>query len=673
MKGINMEVMIGNYSIARGLVEAGLELAAAYPGTPSTEVIPGIIEFNKREHGHIHAEWSTNERCAFEVAFGAASIGRKAACIMKQVGLNVAFPSFLGARRKKIKGGFVIISCDDPGPQSSQTEQDTRLIATLLNIPVFDPSSPKEAGDVAYYAMEYSYEHKVPVIVRSTHRISHARENITLYPIGTRKVALHEGISLHSVERGAESVEGKDSAERRAHSAEGEGAEDTKLGSCDKTEVEKLGSLEDTKDSIERPNHSTTQPLNHSSPIAHCPSPNTFHLTPSTFHPSAKFGIVASGMSFSIAMDVIFELNLTQRIPIYKVIKVNPVDPEMYDFVDNTDRVLVLEETDSVLEAMIHRGNKVFGRRNGYVPGAGELTYDIIRGIIEQIVEEMGMEERTFFPDHSIEEALKEITFPPRPPRLCAGCPHRASFFAMRHAYPEAIFPGDIGCYTLGISMGAVDTCIDMGGGVNLASGFYNACSQDETFIPIIASIGDSTFFHAGLEPLYDAKMTGKRFIFVIMDNSTTAMTGMQPTPQTGITADGTKTYSIQLEDVVRGFGIDFLKIIDPYNISLMIETIREAHAYLISDNHFAHKPAVIIARRECLLSAKGKHEALPDTINIEQDCIGCKSCIKLFDCPALIFNDEKRKVTVDEGLCARCGMCLLVCAMKRPRKGQNK
>jgi len=704
VKDVNMEVMIGNYSIARGLVEAGLELAAAYPGTPSSEIIPGIIEFNKREKRHIYAEWSTNERCAFEVAFGAASIGRKAACMMKQVGLNVAFPSFLGAKRKKIKGGLVIICCDDPGPQSSQTEQDTRLIATLLNIPVFDPSSPKEAGDVAYYAMEYSYEHKVPVIVRSTHRVSHARENIALYPIGTRKVALDEGIGETGV---------------RGSRVQGEETEDRGQGS----------GVRGQQETSENP-----------SPIAHRPSPiaqnsinsiNSINSSSTTqqsnslsakrYPLSAKLGIVASGMSFSIAMDVVFELNLTRLIPVYKVIKVNPVDPEMYDFVENADRVLVLEETDSVLEAMIHMGDntrlhskahrgsdndphpqagtraytdvrrgvrggdnkdermkatwdKVFGRRNGYVPKAGELTYDIIRNIIEQIIEETGMGERTFSPDHSIEEALKEITFPPRPPRLCAGCPHRASFFAMRYAAcPETIFPGDIGCYTLGISMGAVDTCIDMGGGVNLASGFYNACNQDETFAPIIASIGDSTFFHAGLEPLYDAMKTGKRFILVIMDNSTTAMTGMQPTPQTGITADGTKTHSIQIEDMVEGFGIDFLKIIDPYNIPLMIETIKEAHVYLTSDNHSARKPAVIIARRECLLSAKVKLEASLDTINIEQDCIGCKSCIKVFDCPALIFNDEKRKVTVDEGLCTRCGMCLLVCKMKRPGKGQNK
>jgi len=596
LKKTHSEVMIGNYAIARGLVEAGVELAAAYPGTPSSEILPGIMEFKTREKKNIHTEWSTNERCAFEVAFGAAMSGKKAACMMKQVGLNVAFPSFLGAKRKAIKGGFVIVSCDDPGPQSSQTEQDTRLIATLLNIPVFDPSSPKEAGDIAFYAMKYSYEHKVPVLVRSTHRVSHAREIITMYPSGTRKVALDEGISRHSVE-------------------------DSKL-------------------------NAKRYPL------------------------SAKLGIVASGMSFSIAMDVISELNIAQLIPIYKVVKINPVDPEMYDFADNVDKILVLEETDSVLEAIVHRGDKVFGRRNGYVPVAGELTYDIIRNIIEQIMEEMGIGNKTFSPDQSIEESLKDIPFSARPPKLCAGCPHRASFFAMRYAYPEAIFPGDIGCYTLGVSMGAVDTCIDMGGGINLASGFFNTCNQDEAFIPIIASIGDSTFFHAGLEPLYNAVKTGKRFILVIMDNSTTAMTGMQPTPQTGITADGTKTHSMKIEDVVKGFDIDFIKIIDPYDIPLLIETIREAHAYLASDGHSAHKPAVVIARRECLLSAKGKREALLNAINIERDCIGCKSCINLFECPALIFNDEKQKVTIDEGLCTHCGMCLLVCTMNRQGNG---
>ena len=604
-----VEVMIGNFAIARGLVEAGLELAAAYPGTPSSEILPGIVEFNKREKGKIHAEWSTNERCALEVAFGAALSGKKAACMMKQVGLNVAFPSLMRGRGKRIEGALVIVSCDDPGPQSSQTEQDTRLLCTLFNIPVFDPTSSKEAGDVAYYALNYSFEHKIPVILRSTHRVSHAREAIKLFQPGTRKVTLNEG-------------------------------------------------------------------TNHQSPI-------TNHEAPST-----KLGIIASGMSYSIAMDVISDSGLAKDIPIYKVLRIMPttppstpqhLDPSLIDFTGRMDKVLVLEETDWVLEALLDSGDKILGRRNGYVPDAGELTYDVVRSVVERIIEEMKIGGKVFVPDSHIEEALQGVTFPPRPPKLCAGCPHRASFHAMNYAYPEAIFPGDIGCYTLGIAQGAVDTCIDMGGGVTLAAGFYDAFSQDENFIPIIASVGDSTFFHACLPPLYDAIEKQKRFILIIMDNSTTAMTGMQPTPQSGITADGTPTNSLKIEDIVRGLGIEFLRVLDPYDVPLMIKTIKEAYAYLTSNhqspitNHqspFARTPAVIIARRICLLYGKGKGQQFLDSIDLEQDCTGCKTCVTRFGCPALLFDEEKKKVKIDDGLCVKCGICLYACP--RNEKGKS-
>ena len=641
------EVMMGNFAIARGLVEAGLELAAAYPGTPSSEILPGIVEFNKREKGKIHAEWSTNERCALEVAFGAALSGKKAACMMKQVGLNVAFPSLMRGRGKRIEGALVIVSCDDPGPQSSQTEQDTRLLCTLFNIPVFDPASSKEAGDVAYYALNYSFEHKIPVILRSTHRVSHAREAIKLFPPGTRKVTLNSPLSA--------------------------------------------------------------------------PRPQL----------PAKLGIIASGMSYSIAMDVISDFGLAKDIPIYKVLQLSALssllsppdsplsalssqppapcplpsslpstpqhlDPSLIDFTGRMDKVLVLEETDWVLEALLDSGDKVLGRRNGYVPDAGELTYDVVRSVVERIIEEMKIGGKVFVPDSHIEEALQGVTFPPRPPKLCAGCSHRASFHAMNYAYPEAIFPGDIGCYTLGIAQGAVDTCIDMGSGVTLAGGFYDTFSQDGNFIPIIASVGDSTFFHACLPPLYDAVEKQKRFILIIMDNSTTAMTGMQPTPQSGITADGTPTNSIRIEDVVRGLGIDFLKIIDPYDVPLMIQTIHEAYRYLsaprslpsalrsqlpapLTTHHspltthqspFARTPAVIIARRICLLYGKGKGQQFLDSIDLEQDCTGCKTCVTHFGCPALLFDEEKKKVKIDDGLCVKCGICLYACP--RNEKGKS-
>ncbi len=571
------EVMIGNFAIARGLVEAGVEIAAAYPGTPSSEILPGIIEWNRREKRGIHAEWSTNERCAFEVAFGAATIGAKAVCMMKQVGLNVAFSSLLQGKRKVMKGGLVIVSCDDPGPQSSQTEQDTRLLAALFSIPVFDPASPKEASDVAYHALEYSYKHKTPVIVRSTHRVSHAREAVPLFPFGTRRVRLDEGIK----------------------------------------EISKLKAR-------------------------------------------GRLGIVASGMSYSIAEDVLSGIGAEKDVSLCKAVQVFPVNPDLAGFVKQVDHVLVLEETDSVLEAMIEKGARVFGRRNGYVPSAGELTFDVVREVVETVMIELGMKETAFKPDLSIEEALKDIRIAPRPPKLCAGCPHRSSFYAMKTAFPDAIFPGDIGCYTLGTSLGAVDTCIDMGSGVTLASGFSDTLIQDNALVPIIASIGDSTFFHACLPPLYDAVRHKKKFILVIMDNSTTAMTGMQPTPQSGLAADGSQAYSMKIEDIVRGFGIDFLKIIDPYDMALMIQTIRDAFLYLKESKDAV--PAVIIARRECLLLRKLPPDDTYDTIDLEDTCIGCKQCITLFGCPAILFDEAKKKVSVDDGVCVKCGMCLYVC-----------
>jgi indolepyruvate ferredoxin oxidoreductase alpha subunit len=604
IKDVAVEIMIGNYAIARGLVEAGLELAAAYPGTPSSEIIPGIIEFNRRTQGNIHAEWSVNERCALEAAFGAASAGKKAACMMKQVGLNVAFPPLLSARKKRLKGALVIISCDDPGPQSSQTEQDTRLLATLFDIPVFDPASPKEASDAAYHALQYSFEKHTPVILRSTHRVSHAREAVPLYPPGKRPVVLIEGISASSSISGATPV-------------------------------------------------------------------------------PAGLGIITSGMSYSIVSDVISELDLETLVPVYKVIKIpRGKDPapgreskdrekqnenqELNKFINNMDRILVIEETDSVLEALLDDGSKVYGRLNGYIPDAGELTYDIVRDVIERITGDLEIRAKRFVPDPLIDESLKNIQFPPRPPKLCAGCAHRASFFAMRQAYPEAIFPGDIGCYTLGISQGAVDTCLDMGAGVAMASGFYNAVNQDGNIIPILASVGDSTFFHACLPPLYDAVKKQKRFILVIMDNGTTAMTGMQPTPQTGIMADGTKGRRILIENIIKSFGVSFLRILDPYDIHHMINTIKEAEAH-IKEN--GNGPAVIIARRECLLFTKIKHSGIFNRAALEEECIGCKRCIKLLDCPAMFFNEEKHRVTVDEGLCNGCGTCHVACGICRPAK----
>ncbi len=580
---IKKEVIIGNQAIARGLVEAGLEIAAAYPGTPSSEILPGVVYFKNKEGLTIHTEWSSNELCAFEVAFGAAAYaGARAACFMKQVGLNVAFPALLKAREKVLEGGLVIVSCDDPGPQSSQTEQDTRLLATLFGIPVFDPASPEEAADVAYYALNWSYRNKIPVIIRSTHRVSHARQSIDLYAPGARKVVLREGVCL------------------------GRGK---------------------------------------------------------------KLGIVASGMSYSLVHDVIEELGAKDDVSLYKVLRVYPPSENLSEFAASVEKVLVIEETDMVIEALLGLRHRVMGRADGTVPSSGEITYDIVRDILSGLLQGEG-KAKAFVPDNSIEDALSDVAITPRPPKLCPGCPHRAAFFAMQYLWPDAVYPGDIGCYTLGISQGAVDTCLDMGAGVTLAEGFYDAFNQDGRLVPILASVGDSTFLHACLPPLYDAVKNHKRFILVIMDNSTTAMTGMQPTPQTGVTVDGARTHSVAIEDIVSGLGVKYLRIVDPYDVPLTIGTIREAFDYLKGDDML---PAVIITRRECLLLAKGKAKDAAYPAELEQDCIGCKSCLSTFDCPAMFFDSDAKKMHIDDSICTNCGICYYACPVQAKGKELKK
>ena len=578
----NTEVMIGNQAIALGLVEAGIDLASAYPGTPSSEILPAVIDFKRRTGRNIHIEWSVNERVAMEVALGAAMAGKKAVCMMKQVGLNVAFPPFIKSRETPLKGGLLIVSCDDPGPQSSQTEQDSRLIGTLFGVPVFDASSPGDARNLAAWALAYSVERHTPVILRSTHRVSHAREAVSLdtpTPVGS----LDEGLKLSN---------------------------------------------------------------------------------------GNSLGIVTSGMSYNVVTDVLDELGLEKAISLFKVARIFPPPADLFAFVRSMERVLVVEETDEVLEALIGDGSTIFGRATGYVPREGELTYDVIREIVQKVAEKAGVGTRFFSPDTAIEEAVSTVSFPPRPPKLCAGCPHRPSFYAMRQAFPKAIFSGDIGCYTLGTSQGAVDTCVDMGGSVGLAAGFYEAFHQDGPLVPIIASIGDSTFFHAALPLLYDSVRKGKQYILVIMDNGTTAMTGMQPTPQSGDRAEGASDYAIPIEKAASGFGVEFLRVLDPYDIPGMIKTVKEAGADL---RQRGKGPAVILARHPCVLYAKTKKNTSTEPPDLAADCNGCKRCVELYGCPAFLFDESERRIKLDDALCINCGTCLFVCPQKKARRAGSE
>jgi indolepyruvate ferredoxin oxidoreductase alpha subunit len=246
-----------------------------------------------------------------------------------------------------------------------------------------------------------------------------------------------------------------------------------------------------------------------------------------------------------------------------------------------------------------------------------------------------------------------------RRPTLCAGCPERAAFFAIRRALPKAIYPSDIGCYTLGLNLQAVDTVIDMGAGITLASGFYQAYHQDQNDIPIVATMGDSTFFHSGTSSLLNAVYNNARFILVVLDNEITAMTGMQPTPGIGVTAEGTEGRKIPLEALIEGCGVKWIQTIDPYDVDGMIRLLKEARHYTEKEDGGI---AVIVARHPCLI--RYQDEALTERIEvmITEECNGCRYCVDYFECPALVMNEAENKVEVDRTLCVDCGVCVMVC-----------
>jgi indolepyruvate ferredoxin oxidoreductase alpha subunit len=281
--------------------------------------------------------------------------------------------------------------------------------------------------------------------------------------------------------------------------------------------------------------------------------------------------------------------------------------------------------------------------------------------ILERTLSESGIKAKTVMEMGNLETALAAEAKPPRRPTLCPGCPHRSAFFAIRKAFPKAIYTSDIGCYTLGINLRAVDTCLNMGAAVSMASGFNQAYRQDGQDKPVIATIGDSTFFHSGLTGLLNAVYTDSRFILVILDNRVTAMTGMQPAMTSGMLADGTQGNAVSIEDAVRGCGVKWMKVVEPYDFEAMKATLLEAQAHTRAERGGV---AVIIARAPCLINERpAAHRWMENSVDVDPEvCKGCGLCVKAFECPALIQPEKKAKVHVDHTVCVNCGSCLFAC-----------
>ena len=612
MNELRQEVLLGNEAIARGIVESGCHVVASYPGTPSSEILPAVVRFKKELGLATHVEWSVNEKVAYEVALAASYTGKRGAVIMKQVGLNVAADPLMSSAYTGVKGGFVIISCDDPGPHSSQTEQDTRFFAMFAKVPALDPSSPGEAKEMVKAAFELSERHRMPVILRPAIRVSHARQNITFLPV-------------QELKRPAdfEKDPGRWAATPRFRYI------------LHKELNEKLANIKEEFEGSEF---------------------NVLHMGQDN-----RLGFIAAGSSYSVLTDTLRELGLNGRFPILKIGTPHPLPQRLVaDFVTDCTQVLVLEEPDAVIELQILDKNKVLGRYNGVVLSAGELTPEVVHQILAGQAEELGLDLPPEVGAEELARAVADLDLPIRRPRLCPGCTHRAAFFAMKRALgSKAIYPSDIGCYTLGLNLKAVDTCLDMGGAVTIASGLYQAYHQDGEDVPIAATIGDSTFLHAGVPALASAVHNEARFVLVILDNSITAMTGMQPTADSGILADGRQGQRVAIKDLVQACGVRFVEERDPYRVKDFEALVKRAREFTrLPDGGVA----VIIAKRPCVLYDPTPLEENPVRVTVTEECDACTYCQIAFECPALILDEGLGRVVIDRRICVNCGVCIEAC-----------
>jgi len=588
----------GNDAIARGLVEAGCAVAASYPGTPASEILSSVDRWRKKCGAAMHVEWAVNEKVALEIAYTAAISGLRAAVAMKQVGLNVASDPFLSAAYLGVTGGFLVVSADDPGPHSSQTEQDSRLLAMMAKVPVFDPASPAHAMALAGAGFDLSEAFGVPVMLRPTTRVCHASQDVEAPP-------------FHPSAREARFV--KDPSRWAATPVHRRVLHDRL--------AEKIAA------------------------IAAWPATAPVRSNPEV---SSSGAVVASGVAFAHAAELFGELGISGRIALYQVIQPYPLHAAFIDhLLDTYEEILVLEESAPVIEMQMADRRRVRGRMTGDVPATGEL----LPGIVERILSR--------FAGLPVPEGEFTAQGGGRRPTLCPGCAHRSSFYAIRKAAPGGIYPSDIGCYTLGINLGAVDTVLCMGAAVSQAAGFDYAYRLSGKRVDIVATIGDSTFYHAGIPPLIDAVVQGARFVLVILDNGTTAMTGNQPTPATGIGAGGEKTAAVDMEGLVRACGVRFCRTANPDRLPEFVALIKEALAHARE-----HGVAVVIARQPCAMVAQASRGKAPGAIVITEDCTGCRHCTDRFECPALVFDEAANRVRIDAMTCTGCGVCVHVCPL---------
>ena len=608
-------LLLGNEAIVRGALEAGVSLAATYPGTPASEIGDRFYEISRQTE--LNFEYSVNEKVALEVAAGASSTGVRAMASMKHVGLNVAADALITLGYVGVRGGLVIVTADDPSLFSSQNEQDNRYYARMAGLPMFEPTSPQEAKDMTKAAFALSEELGLPVLLRTTTRVNHTRGPVTLGEMAPRPGKGHfvkDPFSQVMVPAVA----------REAH-------------------ARLLAKQARVRERAE------TSPFN-------------------TITGAGPWGIAASGVAAAYVEDAILELNLTDRVTLLKLGFTYPLPEKlMTDFLGRVERVLVVEE----LEPLLEDGLKAIAQSRGLtlpIQGKGEglfsRLYEYQPALVRQVMAKcFGVAAAAQTPPVPAELWGSEL--PDRPPNLCPGCPHRAMYYAVKMALKdlgrEGIFPTDIGCYTLGLlpPLSMADYLICMGSSISTAAGISRAAGQT-----VVAFIGDSTFFHAGLTGLANAVHNGHDFLLVILDNGTTAMTGHQPHPGVTMVPSGYPGKPINIEGIVRALGVEQVWKVNPLKYKESLAATKEAVE--------SRGLRVLISQSPCFLyEARITGKKRKARFQVTGDCGDCRHCLDYFGCPAMSVKPgaEPAQMLIDHDLCSGCAFCVQFCECIRPVK----
>ena len=607
------QFLLGNEAAVRGVIEAGVSIAATYPGTPSSEI--GNVLSVLAKEANIYFEFSTNEKVAMEVAATAAASGLRSFTFMKHVGMNVAADSFMTTAYSGVRGGMVILSADDPSLFSSQNEQDTRNYARLANVPILEPSNCQEVKDMVKYAFDLSEQFQIPVIVRTTTRVSHMRGVVEFGDVN-------------------DNSSNNDNHWKRGHFKKDPSqfvpvpafAGEMHVKLWDKIhEIETIANASDLNSEV-------------------------------NFASDKKYGVISSSSAYNYAHDVvkfneldadILKLGFSYPFPQKKVA----------EFLSDLDEVFIVEEVDPIIEkeTLATIGAKkldviVHGKLDGTFPLYHEFNSDVVGEGFNKLLNFDENESASY--SSSLEKLSQDI--PSRAPVLCAGCPHRAMYYGINKAIGElglkaddVVFASDIGCYTLGINppYNAADYLLSMGSSVGDGCGFSVSTDQK-----VASFIGDSTFFHSGISPLINAVHNKHNFVLTVLDNRITAMTGGQPNPGIPVDGMGDEAPEISIRKLALACGCDYVRVINPFNLEQVVKTYKEAFE--------RNDAAVIVSKAPCTL-IKGLTRKPPVKL-VEGNCNNCDKCVSELACPAI--SKINGKIVIDQSQCDGCNVCIQVC-----------